>query len=186
MLAFDRTTRPVLTFHEASSLEDPSRAQALAVARINALQPSWDATDIGRALIDAIAAIEDVADNSERAGQMRRIVLISDLQQGSRLEALGEFEWPKDVELEVKTISDDSSNAGLQRLADPVDAGTTANLGSASSTTPPRAASGSTCNGPARRAAGSAIRSMPTSRPVRAGSSACPGSRATPRHSPSS
>ncbi len=54
----------------------------------------------------------------------RRIVLVTDLQQGSRLEALGEFEWPSDVELEIKTVSDDTSNAGLQRLADPAEAAT--------------------------------------------------------------
>src|SRR5262249_44804576 len=99
VLAFDRTSRPVLTFRESASL-DPARRQSVALARIDELQPTWRATDIGQALIDAIAAIEDVADKSERSGRMpRRIVLISDLQQGSRLEALGEFEWPKDVEL---------------------------------------------------------------------------------------
>ena len=82
----------------------------------------------------------------------RRIVLVSDLQQGSRLEALGEFEWPSDVELEIKTVADDSPNAGLQRLAEPADAasaGPDAGPASACSTTPNRVASGSPCNGPA-------------------------------------
>jgi hypothetical protein len=122
VLAFDRTTRPVLGFRESSSLE-PARRKSLALSRIDALEPSWAATDLGQGLIDAVAAIEDVADSSERGGRMpRRVVLVTDLQQGSRLEALGEFEWPSDVELVVKTVSDDSSNAGLQRLADPVEA----------------------------------------------------------------
>ena len=44
----------------------------------------------------------------------RRVVLISDLPQGSRLEALGDFEWPSDVELDLKTVADDGSNAGLR------------------------------------------------------------------------
>jgi hypothetical protein len=126
VIAFDRTSRTVLGFRESSSLE-PGRRQALALARIDELKPTWQATDIGQALIDAIAAIEDVADKSERAGRMpRRIVLISDLQQGGKLEALGQFEWPKDVELVVKTVPDDSSNAGLQRLADPAESATPA------------------------------------------------------------
>ena len=47
----------------------------------------------------------------------RRIVLISDLQQGSRLDALGQYEWPSDVELELKTVAREGSNAGLQWLA---------------------------------------------------------------------
>jgi hypothetical protein len=124
ILAFDRASRPVLGFRESASL-DPARRQALAQSRIDGLEPTWSATDLGQALIDAVAAIEDVADSSEQKGRMpRRIVVISDLQQGSRLEALGEFEWPTDVDLEIKTVSDDSPNAGLQRLADPVEAAT--------------------------------------------------------------
>jgi hypothetical protein len=126
VLAFDRTSRPVLSFRESAS-QEPGPRKALARARIGELQPTWNATDLGQALIGAIAAIEDIADKNERAARMpRRIILVSDLQQGSRLEALGEFEWPRDVELEVKTVSDDSSNAGLQRLADPVELRTAA------------------------------------------------------------
>ena len=86
----------------------PARRQAVARARIDGAGAGWGATDLGQALIDAVAAIEDVADTSEKTGRMpRRIVLISDLQQGSRLEALGDFEWPSDVELELKTVADD-------------------------------------------------------------------------------
>ncbi len=113
----------------------------------------------------------------------RRIVLISDLQQGSRLEALGDFEWPADVELEVKTVADDSSNAGLQRLADPVEARRrrpTASRGSGSSTTPslaPRAVHSSQWTD-ADRDRASATRSTSTSRRARAGSCASPGPRA--------
>ncbi len=121
ILAFDRTTRPVLGFRESASLTAPQR-RAVALARIDALEPSWAATDLGQALIDAVAAVEEVADSSERAGRMpRRIVLVGDMQQGGRLDALGEFEWPKDVELEIKAVADDASNAGLQRLADPAE-----------------------------------------------------------------
>ena len=47
----------------------------------------------------------------------RRIILISDLQQGSRLDALGEFEWPSDLELELKTVATEGSNAGIHWLA---------------------------------------------------------------------
>ena len=73
--------------------------------RLDRLAPTWGATDLGQALVDAVAAIEDVAERGEKDGRMpRRIVLISDLQQGSRLEALGDFEWPSDVELDLKTV----------------------------------------------------------------------------------
>jgi hypothetical protein len=122
VFAFDATSRPVLGFREASTL-DHSRRQAVATSRLDGLEPTWKATNLGQALVDAVGAIEDVADASEKTGRMpRRIVLISDFQQGSRLEALGEFEWPKDVELDIKSVSDDVSNAGLHRLADAAEA----------------------------------------------------------------
>ncbi|HZW34656.1 MAG TPA: BatA domain-containing protein [Isosphaeraceae bacterium] len=117
VFAFDTTTRPVLDFAESAKL-DPARRRTVAMARLDRLEPTWAATNLGQALVDAVAAIEDVADTREKTGRMpRRIVLISDLQQGSRLDALGELEWPKDAELDVKKVPAGSgSNAGLHRL----------------------------------------------------------------------
>lgn len=121
LFAFGATTRPLLGFDESATL-DPARRRAVALAHLDRMAPTWEATHLGQALIDAVAAIEDVADASGKAGRMpRRVVLVGDLQQGSRLEALGDFEWPSDVELELKTVSDNAPNAGLQRLADQVE-----------------------------------------------------------------
>jgi hypothetical protein len=123
VFAFDATSRPLLGFEESATL-DPSRRAAVARARLDQITPTWAATNLGQALIDAVAAVEDVADASEKAGRMpRRLVLVSDLQQGSRLDALGDFEWPSDVELDLKTVADDRPNAGLHRLADAAGAG---------------------------------------------------------------
>jgi Aerotolerance regulator N-terminal/von Willebrand factor type A domain len=116
--AFDSTTTPLLTFAESLTL-DPSKRLAIARARLDALSPTWASTNLGQGLVDSVAAIEDVADASEKAGRMpRRIVLVSDLAQGSRLDALGNFEWPSDVELEPKTVTDSTPNAGLQLVAE--------------------------------------------------------------------
>jgi hypothetical protein len=120
VFAFDGSTRPLLSFRESETL-DPSRRQAVARARLDRLAPTWGATHLGQALIDAVAAIEDVGDAKEKARMPRRVVLVSDLQQGGRLEALGDFEWPSDVELELKTVADSGSNAGLQWLAGPAE-----------------------------------------------------------------
>ncbi len=120
--AFDVTSRPLLTFAESATL-DPAKRKAVADARLAELKPTWAATQLGQALIDAVAAIEDVADSAEKAGRMpREIVLVSDLQQGSHIDALGRFEWPKDVDLSLKTVSDPSANAGVQWLAATPDA----------------------------------------------------------------
>ena len=106
LYAFDSTTRPLLTFNESIGL-DPAKRLAIARARLRELEPTWASTDLGRGLVDAVAAIEDVADSSEKAGRMpRRIVLVGDLAQGSKLDALGDFEWPSDVDLDLKSVDD--------------------------------------------------------------------------------
>ena len=120
--AFDATTRPLLTFAESATLDHAKRL-AVARARLDALEPTWASTDLGQGLVDAVAAIEDVADASEKAGRMpRRIVLVGDLPQGSRLEALGNFEWPSDVTLSLKTVADTAPNAGLQPVNESTEA----------------------------------------------------------------
>jgi hypothetical protein len=116
VVAFDASSRPLLGFEESATL-GPARRQAVARSRLASLQPSWGSTDLGRALVDALAAIEDLAESREQKSLAPgRIVLISDLQQGSRLEALGELEWPRDVELDVRTVAADGSNAGLHLM----------------------------------------------------------------------
>jgi Aerotolerance regulator N-terminal/von Willebrand factor type A domain len=121
VFAFDRTFRPLLGFHESATL-DPARRKAIARAAVDRLTPTWAGTNLGQALVDTVAAVEDNADTSEKASRMpRRIVLFSDFSQGSRLEALGDFEWPSDVELDNKTVANTGSNAGLERLADQIE-----------------------------------------------------------------
>ena len=122
VFAFDATFRPLLSFHESATL-DPARRQTIARAHVDRLAPTWSAANLGQGLVDTVAAIEDVADTSKKTARMpRRVVLISDLAQGSRLDALGNFEWPSDVELDLKTVADTGSNAGLERLADQLEA----------------------------------------------------------------
>jgi len=124
LYCFDGHWRPLLTFSESVTL-DLARRQTVARAHLERLTPSWGGTNLGEALVNTVAAIEDVADTSEKVAHMpRRVVLVSDLSQGSRLDALGDLEWPRDVELEIKTVSDYGSNAGLQMLAETVEAET--------------------------------------------------------------
>ncbi len=124
VFAFDSSAHPLLGFEESAQLE-PSKRQAVADASVERLAPTWEATNLGQALIDAVTALEEVADATEKTARMpRRVIVISDLQQGSRLDALGDFEWPSDVDLELKPISNARSNAGLQWLTEAADAET--------------------------------------------------------------
>ncbi len=118
IFSFDADFHPLLTFHESATL-DAARRGTVARGLVERLAPTWGGTNLGQALIDAVLAIEDVTDTSEKSGWMpRRIVLISDVAQGSHLDALGDFEWPSDVDLELKAIADEGSNAGVSALAE--------------------------------------------------------------------
>lgn len=115
VFAFDAAPRTVLGFKESSELE-PSQRLVVARERVTQLAPTWGGTELGAALADTLAALTDAAGaGKESAG---KIVLVSDLQQGSRLAGLAESEWPSDVELELRTVTDGGGNAGLERLAD--------------------------------------------------------------------
>ena len=121
VLAFDSSTRTVFGFEQSKSL-DASQRQAQARGSVAGVAPSWRATDLGQALIDAVGAIEDVGDDVRKSSAMRRrVVLVSDLAGGSRLDALGDFEWPSDVGLELRTVATAGSNAGLQAQAGPAE-----------------------------------------------------------------
>jgi Aerotolerance regulator N-terminal/von Willebrand factor type A domain len=118
VLSFDTQTRTLMSFEESESL-DPARRQAVARSRLSGLSPSWGATQTGQALIDAVSLLQDVKDTTaDNARAPRQVILVTDLQRGSHLEALGGFEWPPDVELLVKSVADDSPNASLQGLGD--------------------------------------------------------------------
>src|SRR5690606_15424322 len=102
-------------FDESATL-DHRRRLAVARARLGDLEPSWAATDLGQALLDAVAAFEDQPDSGEPSARMpRRIVLVSDLQRGARLDALGDFEWPGADSPELRAGSGRSGNATIQR-----------------------------------------------------------------------
>ena len=69
--------------------------------------PGWGATNLGEALVataESLAALE-VKQDERTSGGLRRIVLISDLQTGSRTDVLQSSRWPVDVELSVRVIT---------------------------------------------------------------------------------
>ncbi len=116
VLAFDQGTRPVVGFAELAAL-DPGQRPALAMSRLKELTPTWQSTELAEALIEAVGVVNEGADKTEQTARgARRVVLISDLQQGSRIEALTDFEWPRDVELELRTVAIQGGNASVSLL----------------------------------------------------------------------
>ncbi|NBV24074.1 MAG: VWA domain-containing protein [Proteobacteria bacterium] len=120
VFAFDREVRRLITFEQWASAPAGQRA-TLAIAALTKSPPGWQGTQLGQALINAASALDDVRTQSGQTITRgpRQIVLISDLQEGSRLDALQAFEWPKDTELVVDPVKAKlPTNAGLQLLAD--------------------------------------------------------------------
>jgi hypothetical protein len=88
------------------------------MTRLASLQPGWAGTDLGRALLAAAESIVD--DEGEGGPAASRVVVVSDLQQGSRLDALSASDWPSRIALSIEAVQlEGSSNASLQALADP-------------------------------------------------------------------
>lgn len=120
IFTFDREVRRLVTFEQWAATAAGQRA-TLAITALAKTTPGWQGTQLGQALINAATALDDVrAENGQLIPRGRRqIVLISDLQEGSRLDSLQAFEWPKDTELLVELVKAKlPTNAGLQLLAD--------------------------------------------------------------------
>ena len=119
LYTFDRVATPLLPFEEWNRTPATGRA-ALAKTRLEAVSPGWSGTQLGTALITAAEALAE-SDGKQFPGP-RQIVLVSDLQAGSRIEALQAYEWPKNVTLTVEAVkASKPTNAGLQLVADSAD-----------------------------------------------------------------
>jgi hypothetical protein len=95
---------------------------ALAARQLKETSPGWAASRLGSALASAAEALADT-DRKSSVGA-RQIVLLSDLKEGSRLDQLQGYEWPKGIEVLVEPLrAKHLGNAGLQLVTDSEDAG---------------------------------------------------------------
>ncbi len=108
---FDRQLSTVMSFDDWGALPAGERVAQLST-RLDAVTPGWAGTRLGTALITACELFE--APDKEVPAP-KRIVLISDLQEGSRLDGLQGFEWPKGIAVTIEAVqAKRTSNAGLQ------------------------------------------------------------------------
>jgi hypothetical protein len=119
VFTFDRQVNRLVTFDQWSAMNAAERAD-LARQRLAQTAPGWSATRLGHALVTAAEALEEVGgDRQATATGPRQVVLLTDLQEGSRLDALQAYEWPKGVELIVEPVkAKRPTNAGLQLITD--------------------------------------------------------------------
>ncbi|MBN1975360.1 MAG: BatA domain-containing protein [Sedimentisphaerales bacterium] len=117
VINFDKNAQTIAGFEMWNELEPEQRVSVIK-EEISKLSPTWSATNMGNALITAAEAIEDDEINDKMLINERQIILISDLQQGSNLDALNTYEWPEKTELIIKPVAaKKTTNAAMQIIA---------------------------------------------------------------------
>jgi hypothetical protein len=120
ILTFDDRVRSLLSFEQWAAAGISERT-AQALQRLSATRPTWHGTHLGNALIAAAELLED-AESAKRDGLPvgpKRIVLLSDAQEGSRLDGLQGYEWPRGVQAVIEPLkARRPTNAGLQWVMD--------------------------------------------------------------------
>jgi hypothetical protein len=118
-MTFDRQPRTLVSFTEWSSWSVDQRAE-LARQRLAAANPGWMSTQLGLALTSAAEQMMNDSDAGKLAAR-REVILISDLQEGARLDGLQGHDWPVGVKVSVEKIeSSKKGNSGLEILAEPI------------------------------------------------------------------
>ena len=125
ILTFDDQVGTVVSFEQWVAMNLSERT-ALAAQRLAESKPTWHSTHLGNALIAAAEVIEDAEKREQHTGP-RRIVLITDMQEGCRLDGLQGHEWPRGLEVAVEPVkAKRPTNAGLQWVMDAEDSARTA------------------------------------------------------------
>jgi hypothetical protein len=104
---FDRGVRRLLTFNDWSALRTEERLAAID-QRLNSIAPTWFAGELGTALTAAAEELDELTDVSP--GTAKEIIVVSDLQEGSRLQNLQGFEWPKNIQVSFVTVAAKARN----------------------------------------------------------------------------
>lgn len=114
---FDRASRPLMSFEQWTATPAPDRV-SVALQRLADAQPGWAGTHLGNAMLAAVDALEDNAAQGQQAAPgAKRIIVISDLQEGAKLDGLQGFEWPRGIEVAIEPLkAKRPTNAGLQLL----------------------------------------------------------------------
>ncbi|HLH55735.1 MAG TPA: BatA domain-containing protein [Verrucomicrobiae bacterium] len=119
LYTFDRQTKSLVGFNEWNAMPAGERA-ALASRKLAEQAPGWAGTQLGSALIQAAEVLAEPIGKSQASSG--RIEVITDLQEGSHLEQLQGYEWPKGIEVAVHTVRGrNANNASLQLVSDEVD-----------------------------------------------------------------
>lgn len=99
LVTFDREVQSVWSLDEDA--KSASTRASVLKQRLAPMKPSGSSTDLGQALVEVVA---NFSRTQGLAGLKKRIVLISDLQEGAKLDALRGLVWPENVAVEVMRV----------------------------------------------------------------------------------
>ncbi len=121
LFTYDDSVTPLLRFEESDEAIAASRL-SIVRSRAKGVSAGWGGSNLGLALTTAAEALAEAEVDENLADQLptsAKIVLISDLQQGSNLKSLDAFAWPDEVNVEIHAVGPDGknrSNAGISLL----------------------------------------------------------------------
>ncbi len=116
LYTFDRDINAIVPFAEEVTSHQASWHDVVRNAATS-LSPTWNDSDLGSALV-TVAEEMTLASDEPELHAVSQIIVISDMQQGVDLQAIQEYEWPKEVLVAIETIDAfDPSNATLALLS---------------------------------------------------------------------
>jgi hypothetical protein len=111
LAAFDRSVRSLMTFEDWNRLPPGERIE-IATQRLTPVSPTWSSTQLDAALIRA-AELLDASGETEPT--QRKIIVVSDLQEGAALDRLQGYEWPRGTSVEFISVGKpQAGNVSLQ------------------------------------------------------------------------
>lgn len=116
VFTFDRSAR---ILHSFDAWREPAEVErkATLLAKLESVEPTWQSTNLGQAMITAVESFRDALEDVDKeAPAERKVYLISDLQEGANMEALGQYEWPLEIAVVQERVGERRTNASLQLL----------------------------------------------------------------------
>lgn len=112
LVGFGRNSKST-SDNAGSPSASPSKTlrRSMMIDSLEGVSPSWNSTDLGRALIETVEQLESDSDrDSADSISESQIVLVTDLQSGADIKALQSFEWPKTIPVELRLIESKTVN----------------------------------------------------------------------------
>jgi hypothetical protein len=117
LAVFSESMRTLITSDEWNSANLGSRSDLIERA-IENYEPDWRATRTANAVLESAEKLSQESGMS-RAASPRRVILITDFQQGSSLDELRSGKWPDSVKLDLRIVKPKQpGNAGLSLIED--------------------------------------------------------------------